>query len=54
MYFKITMYYHNLAVKHDNKYWLVVLTILKDITVVTGKDYPMTNKIHVPNHQPAM
>ena len=41
MYFKIPMYYHNLAVNHDNKYWLVVLTILKDITVVNGKYYPI-------------
>ena len=36
--------------------WLVVLTILKNMKV-NGKDdipYIMENKIHVPNHQPAI
>ena len=40
---------------HANKFWLVVLTILKHMKVngVGMIPYMMENKIHVPNHQPA-
>ena len=51
MYYIVLSHFHMVTII----YWLVVLTILKNMSSSVGKDYPhilWKNKIHVPNHQP--